>query len=84
MSIVSQDMGWTHADPDYVPPDIDTSKPSVARVYDAILGGKDNFAADRAVAELAFKAFPDGSVAFASVGAASSTIQIARVLPCAD
>ena len=60
MSIVSQDMGWTHADPDYVPPDIDTSKPSVARVYDAILGGKDNFAADRAVAELAFKAFPDG------------------------
>jgi hypothetical protein len=31
-----------------------------------------------------FKAFPDGSVAFASVGAASSTIQIARVLPCAD
>jgi S-adenosyl methyltransferase len=60
VSIVSQDMGWTHADPDYVPPDIDTSKPSVARVYDAILGGKDNFAADRAVAELAHKAFPDG------------------------
>jgi hypothetical protein len=31
-----------------------------------------------------FKAFPDGSVAFASVGSASSTIQVARVLPCAD
>ena len=31
-----------------------------------------------------FKAFPDGSVAFASVESASSTIQVARVLPCAD
>ena len=28
-------------------PDIDVSKPNVARVYDAMLGGKDNFAADR-------------------------------------
>jgi hypothetical protein len=28
-------------------PDIDISKPNVARVYDAMLGGKDNFAADR-------------------------------------
>ena len=25
----------------------DTSKPNVARVYDVMLGGKDNFAADR-------------------------------------
>ena len=57
---VGQGMSWTHADPGYVPPEIDTSRPSVARVYDAILGGKDNFAADRAVAELAYKAFPDG------------------------
>lgn len=55
-----QGMGWTHADPDYVPPEMDTTKPSVARVYDAILGGKDNFAADRAVADMAHKAFPDG------------------------
>jgi hypothetical protein len=28
-------------------PSIDVSKPNVARVYDALLGGKDNFAADR-------------------------------------
>ena len=28
------------------------------------------------------KTFPDGSVAYAAVGSASSTIQIARVLPC--
>ena len=44
------DMTWAKADPDHVPPEIDTTQPSVARVYDAILGGKDNFAVDRAVA----------------------------------
>ena len=29
----------------------DTSKPNIARVYDALLGGKDNYAADRELAE---------------------------------
>ncbi|QBI54115.1 SAM-dependent methyltransferase [Streptomonospora litoralis] len=29
------------------PPDIDMTQPTIARVYDAILGGKDNFQADR-------------------------------------
>jgi S-adenosyl methyltransferase len=38
---------------DAVPPSsgLHASEPSVARVYDAIMGGKDNFAVDRAVAE---------------------------------
>jgi hypothetical protein len=36
-----------------VPAGIDASKPNIARVYDALLGGKDNFAADRAFIELA-------------------------------
>jgi S-adenosyl methyltransferase len=31
--------------------DFDSAKPSIARVYDYVLGGKDNFAADRDVAE---------------------------------
>src|SRR6201995_5263682 len=31
--------------------DIDVSVPAIARVYDYLLDGKDNFAADRAVAE---------------------------------
>jgi hypothetical protein len=31
-----------------------------------------------------WKPFPDGSVAFAAVASASSTIQIARVMPCSD
>ncbi|MFB4282313.1 SAM-dependent methyltransferase [Nonomuraea sp. MTCD27] len=51
---------WTHQDPDYLPPEIDTSKPSIARVYDAFLGGKDNLAVDRAVAMEGMKHFPDG------------------------
>ncbi|HXC85386.1 MAG TPA: SAM-dependent methyltransferase [Trebonia sp.] len=53
-------MAWAKVDPSYVPPDVDTSKPSVARVYDAILGGKDNFAADREVAAEAVNAMGDG------------------------
>jgi hypothetical protein len=53
-------MAWAKVDPSYVPPEIDTTKPSVARVYDAILGGKDNFAADRAIAAEAVKAMGDG------------------------
>jgi hypothetical protein len=57
------DLSWTHADPDYLPPEIDVTKPSIARVYDARLGGKDNFAADRAVAEQVNKVFPDGGKA---------------------
>lgn len=51
-------MEWVQADPDYVPPEIDITKPSVARVYDAILGGKDNFAVDREIAAQALNAMP--------------------------
>jgi len=41
-----------------VPPEIDTSKPHSARIYDYYLGGKDNFAADRETAVKAMKAWP--------------------------
>jgi hypothetical protein len=37
--------------PPGLPGSLDTTKPNIARVYDALLGGKDNFAADRAVAQ---------------------------------
>lgn len=37
----------------------DTSRPHMARVYDFWLGGKDNYAADRAVAEQVAAAYPD-------------------------
>ena len=38
---------------------IDTSAPNVARIYDYILGGKDNFAADRHAAQQLLAALPD-------------------------
>ncbi|MEV5409563.1 SAM-dependent methyltransferase [Thermopolyspora sp. NPDC052614] len=39
-------------------PDIDTSKPHAARIYDYWLGGKHNYAADREVAEQFLKTLP--------------------------
>ena len=38
---------------------LDTTKPNVARIYDYWLGGKDNFAADRAAAEAVREQRPD-------------------------
>jgi hypothetical protein len=40
-------------------PAFDTSQPTIARVYDALLGGKDNFAADREGAATYLKFVPD-------------------------
>lgn len=40
------------------PAEIDTSRPHPARMYDYFLGGKDNFAADRAAATAASEAWP--------------------------
>ena len=45
------------------PPGIDVTIPSVARVYDYFLGGKDNFEVDRKVAEHALQITPDGPAA---------------------
>jgi hypothetical protein len=41
-----------------VPPGLDVSKPNVARVYDYTLGGKDNYAIDRQVADLSHEVMP--------------------------
>jgi O-methyltransferase involved in polyketide biosynthesis len=41
------------------PPSIDTSRPSVARVYDYLLGGKQHFAADRRAAEVVLGPLPE-------------------------
>src|SRR5438874_5016847 len=45
---------------EWAPPGVDVTQPSIARVYDYMLGGKDNFAADRQVAQLALEIAPDG------------------------
>ena len=38
---------------------VDTSTPNVARIYDYLLGGKDNFTADREAAKRLIEAIPD-------------------------
>ncbi|MCK9904181.1 methyltransferase [Parafrankia colletiae] len=52
--------GYSSVAPDWTPGDVDlkTDVPHSARVYDYILGGKDNFAADRAAAEGIVKSWP--------------------------
>ena len=45
-------------DPDRLLPEINTSVAHPARVYDYLLGGKDNFAADRTVGDAVAKAMP--------------------------
>jgi hypothetical protein len=53
------DWSWTDGDLDWIPPDIDTSRPSSARMYDYALGGKDNFEIDRAAVQSVTDLFPD-------------------------
>jgi S-adenosyl methyltransferase len=60
---------------DGAPPGVDVTTPNVARVYDAFLGGKDNFAADRAVVEFALQVTPD-----APAGARANRAFLRRVV----
>src|ERR1700690_1719993 len=46
-----------------LPPEIDTSRPHPARIYDYGLGGKNHFAIDREMAEKAWAAMPTGRTA---------------------
>jgi hypothetical protein len=56
---MDDDWDWAYETPDWVPPTIDTNKPSVARMYDFFLGGKDHFAVDREAASQFLKGYPD-------------------------
>src|SRR5689334_11210777 len=47
---------------DGLPVDLQTDRPHPARVYDYLLGGKDNFAADRIAAEHGIKANPNSRI----------------------
>ncbi|MDS1271025.1 SAM-dependent methyltransferase [Lipingzhangella sp. LS1_29] len=52
--------GWWPAAADAVdPPDVDFTTPNMARVYDYVLGGKDNFAVDRAVGDEILRRLPE-------------------------
>jgi hypothetical protein len=44
---------------EHAPQGIDTTKPSVSRVYDFMLGGKDNYEVDRRMAAMALQVAPD-------------------------
>ena len=59
------EMDWATSDPDepgHPPVDLHTDQPHPARVYDYLLGGKDNFAADRAAAEAGLRANPNSRI----------------------
>lgn len=45
-------------EPSWLPANVDTTKPSVARAYDAFMGGKHNFEVDRQFARTAEEVFP--------------------------
>ena len=45
--------------PPWAPADIDTTRPSAARIYDYLLGGVHNFPVDRVVADRAVAASPE-------------------------
>ncbi|MFD1048034.1 SAM-dependent methyltransferase, partial [Kibdelosporangium lantanae] len=44
---------------DWIPAEIDTEKPSAARIYDYLLGGGHNFKADRAIADQVLRVQPN-------------------------
>ncbi len=56
----SQDWIRAASSGDLPPPtDVDLTRPSIARVYDYVLGGKDNFAVDRSAAQSLMNAVPE-------------------------
>ncbi|MFI1290535.1 SAM-dependent methyltransferase [Streptomyces sp. NPDC020792] len=58
---------------------IDSTKPSIARVYDYLLGGKDNYAVDREVGDV-FKRDLPGSVAIAFANRAALTRAVGEIV----
>ncbi|MER5572293.1 SAM-dependent methyltransferase [Streptomyces massasporeus] len=57
---------------------IDPAKPSIARVYDYLLGGKDNYAVDREIGDV-FKRDLPGSVAIAFANRAALTRAVRQI-----
>jgi hypothetical protein len=55
-------MNWARRDLGYEPPEIDTSTAHIARVYDYLLGGKDNYRPDRTAAEQLLNVLPSARV----------------------
>jgi SAM-dependent methyltransferase len=49
------------AEDEQAPPDVDIHTPNMARMYDYALGGKDNFASDRAAVQRLFQLAPENA-----------------------
>lgn len=50
---------WVREEPEWVPPAVDHTRPSSARMYDYVLGGKDNYAVDRDAVDQIMQVVPD-------------------------
>jgi hypothetical protein len=57
--VPDDDLTAPRAPGDWIPSPLDVSQPNVARVYDYLLGGKDNFAADRELGNKIKEALPE-------------------------
>ncbi|MFE6176215.1 SAM-dependent methyltransferase [Streptomyces sp. NPDC056464] len=62
---------------------IDASTPSIARVYDYLLGGKDNYAVDREIGDV-FKRDLPGSVGIAFANRAALTRAVTEIVTTTD
>ncbi|MFB7445751.1 SAM-dependent methyltransferase, partial [Streptomyces mirabilis] len=62
---------------------IDPARPSIARVYDYLLGGKDNYAVDREIGDV-FKRDLPGSVAIAFANRAALTRAVREIAKTTD
>ncbi len=49
--------------PDWVPGTVDIDEPSIARIYDYLLGGYHNFEIDRQLADMSLQIYPDMALA---------------------
>ena len=59
---MSEELEWTTRGLDYEPPVIDTTTAHSARLYDYLLGGKDNYPPDREAAERLMEVMPSAQV----------------------
>jgi S-adenosyl methyltransferase len=62
--------------------DVDASVPNAARVYDFFLGGQDNYAADRELAQKILAILPDTAARMSSRSAATSARRKASWTAC--
>ena len=68
--------GGAQGSGDIAVPGVDTSKPSIARTYDYLLGGKDNYAVDRALGDKFINDLPGSrAIAFDNRGALTRAVR---------